>query len=185
MRQQKHMQALIIYIQILGDVNRAINYCTEVYDDKRESKNFEVYHTLINILLNPPTTSPYPDVPLHSNCLKVDIEHVLSILDTYPERVEPHKVLQVLPDNVPMFRLKKFLEISLKYQVEKKRHLQVLRHLYSAENLQLKEQEKCYHEQATLITESTVCLVCGKRIGNNTAFLRYPNKSIIHFGCQK
>lgn len=185
MRQENHLQALVIYVQILGNTTRAIEYCNEVFEENRNSKNFEVYLILINILLNPPASSPYSGVPLHKNCLKIDIETVLLILDTYSTRVEPHKVLKVLPDNVPMWRLQKFLETSLKNHVETKRNLQILKNLYSAENLQLQEQEKFFHSQSTLMTDFTVCLVCGKKIGNKTAFVRYPNESIVHFACQK
>lgn len=185
MQQENHIQALIIYIQVLGDKARAIEYCNEVFEEQTDSKQTDVYLTLINFLLNPPTSSSYPDVPLHKDCLEADIETVLHILDTYPTRVVPHKVLKILPDDVPIFRLQKFLETSLKNQVETKRRLQILKNLYSAENLQLQEQKRFYHSQSTLITDFSVCLVCGKKIGNLTAFLRYPNESIVHFACQK
>lgn len=90
----KHEKVLAIYIQILGDVGKAIEYCNEVYLSAETSQH-EVYISLIRILLNPPTTPPYSDVKLHPRCLQPDVESVLDILDNNATRVNPHSALSV------------------------------------------------------------------------------------------
>lgn len=90
----KHEKVLAIYIQILGDVDKAISYCDEVYEDAGTNHN-EVYVILIRTLLNPPTTPPYSDVKLHPRCLQPDVEAVLDILDKNAKRVNPHNALAV------------------------------------------------------------------------------------------
>lgn len=90
----KHEKVLAIYIQILGDVDKAIEYCNEVYSSGGTSHH-EVYIILIRILLNPPSTPPYSDVKLHPKFEKCDIESVLDILDKNATRINPHNVLSV------------------------------------------------------------------------------------------
>ena len=90
----KHEKVLAIYIQILGDIEKAIAYCDEVYSSAGASHH-EVYITLIRILLNPPTTPPYSDVKLHPRCLQPDVESVLDILDKNAKRINPHSALAV------------------------------------------------------------------------------------------
>lgn len=91
---QKHEKVLAIYIQILGDVEKAVRYCDEVYRSAN-LKHHEIYITLIRILLNPPTTAPYTDVKLHPRCLQPDVESVLDILDQNAKRINPHSALAV------------------------------------------------------------------------------------------
>lgn len=90
----KHEKVLAIYIQILGDVDKAIGYCDNVYAIAA-SEQHEVYLILIRLLLNPPTVPPYSDVPLHPKCLQADIDSVLGILENYAKRINPHSALMV------------------------------------------------------------------------------------------
>jgi Vam6/Vps39-like protein vacuolar protein sorting-associated protein 39 len=90
----KHEKVLAIYIQILGDVEKAIEYCDEVYKAAGTSHH-EVYVVLLRILLNPPTQPPYSDVKLHPRCLQPDVESVLEILDKNARRIDPHNALAV------------------------------------------------------------------------------------------
>jgi Vam6/Vps39-like protein vacuolar protein sorting-associated protein 39 len=90
----KHEKVLAIYVQILGDVEKAVGYCDEVFVAAGASHH-EVYIVLIRILLNPPTTPPYSDVQLHPRCLEPDVESVLEVLDKNARRINPHSALSV------------------------------------------------------------------------------------------
>lgn len=90
----KHEKVLAIYIQILGDVEKAVGYCDEVFTEAG-ANHHEVYIILIRILLNPPTTPPYSDVKLHPRCLQPDVESVLEILDKNARRINAHSALSV------------------------------------------------------------------------------------------
>lgn len=90
----KHEKVIAIYIQILGDVDKAIKYCDEVYSAAGTGQH-EVYIILIRTLLNPPTTAPYSDVKLHPKCATPDVESVLDILDKNGTRINPHSALSV------------------------------------------------------------------------------------------
>lgn len=93
-------------------------------------------------------------------------------------------LLQILPDNIPLTRLKKFLEVSLHNQLEEKRKYQMLKGLYESQNLQLKQQNMVCESKSFVITELTLCAVCKKKFNNQSAFIRQPNGDLIHIFCQ-
>lgn len=90
----KHEKVLAIYIQILGDIEKANSYCDEVYASAGTSHH-DVYIILIRTLLNPATVPPYSDAKLHPRCLQPDVESVLDILDKNAKRINPHSALAV------------------------------------------------------------------------------------------
>lgn len=90
----KHEKVLAIYVQILGDLEKSVDYCNEVYSSAGASHH-EVYIILIRLLLNPPTQPPYSDVKLHPRCQEPDIESVLDVLNKHAKRINPHSALTV------------------------------------------------------------------------------------------
>lgn len=92
-----HEKVIAIYIHILGDVDKAADYCESVY--QADENNDGIYVLLIRTLLVPPTSPPYSDVPLHPRCLQPNTEFVLSLLQKHATKLNPHAVLQVLKQN--------------------------------------------------------------------------------------
>lgn len=90
----KHDKVLAIYIQIFGDVDKAIEYCDEVFRQAGGNQH-DSYIVLMRLLLNPPTQPPYSEVKLHPKCLEPDVESVLDILDRFATRIDPHAALSV------------------------------------------------------------------------------------------
>lgn len=76
------------------------------------------------------------------------------------------QALAVLPDRVPLVRIKRFLETSLQNMLNERRRSQVLKGLLYAEHLQVQELRMSYESQSILMTEFNVCPVCKKRFGN-------------------
>lgn len=72
----------------------------------------------------------------------------------------------MLPDNVPIGRIRHFLEASLHNQLSERRKTQVLKGLLQAEHLQVQEQRMHYESKSVLMTEFNICPVCKKRFGN-------------------
>lgn len=89
----KHEKVLAIYIQILGDVDKAAAYCEEIY--RKDHQNVNIYVTLIRTLLVPPTVPPYTGVALHPRCLQPNVDSVLELLKEHATKFNPHAVLQV------------------------------------------------------------------------------------------
>lgn len=179
----KHEKVLAIFVQILGDFDKAIEYCDQMYDAD-DPKSCDVYVTLIKTILTPPTSPPYSDVVLHPRCLKPDVETVLAIMETNATKINPCAVLQILPDDIPLQSIKNFLEIALNHHLEKKRKTQILKGLFYAEHLQTHEQKIHYESKLFLVTELSVCPVCKKKFSYQSAFVRTAEGNIVHYSCQ-
>ncbi|XP_058451128.1 vam6/Vps39-like protein [Malaya genurostris] len=179
----KHEKVVAIFVQILGDFDKAVEYCNQTYDEN-DPKSCDVYVTLIKTILTPPVAPPYSDLELHPRCLKPDVETVLNIMEANAKKINPYAVLQILPDETPLARIKNFLEIALNHHLERKRKTQILKGLYYAEHLQTHEQKIHYESQHFLVTELSVCPVCKKKFSYQSAFVRTPDGSIVHFSCQ-
>lgn len=183
----RHEQALTIYILILGDVAKAIRYCESVCSIPK-NKNQDIYVTLMRILINPEQggalNGPLANVPKHPNTSVPDLETALTILEKHSNSISPLKALSVLPDTVPLSRLKNFLERSLDSQLSLKRRMQVLKGLLYAEHMQVQELKQYHESKSVVVNEFTVCPVCKKRFGNQSAFVRYPNGDIVHYSCK-
>lgn len=180
---KKHEKVLAIYVQILGTVDKAIEYCESVYQSDKQ--NDIAYITLIRTLLVPPAVPPYSDVPLHFSCLTPNIGAVLELLEKHATKLNPYAVLQIIPDTIPLSQLRNFFELALHGQLERRRNNQVLKGLLYAENLQTQEQRMHHESKSLLITEYSVCPVCTKKFTNQSAFVRYPNGNIVHYSCQE
>ncbi|KAK0163473.1 hypothetical protein PV327_007148 [Microctonus hyperodae] len=190
----RHHQAISIYVNLLNDLPRAIQYCNNVYSKYQSQKDIEggkcqdgadeIYVTLIQQLLKPEPIimAGNPEV---QRTPQPDLETALELLEQYASKIMSIKVLDVLPDNVPIGRIRHFLEASLQNQLNERRRTQVLKGLLHAEHLQVQEQRMHYESQSVLITEFNICPVCKKRFGNQSAFARHPNGEIVHYSCQE
>lgn len=181
---KKYNQALAIYLEILGNTERAIEYCAEVYN-KDNLATHSVYTNLVRLLLNPPNQSPYRDVPLHPRCTEPNIEAVINIIEQHTDKVEPEEILRTMPGDISLIRLKKFLETAMHLCLENKRRIQVLKGLYYAAHLQLQEKRIKLQSQNFTLTELSTCEVCHKRFSNQSAIVKLPNGNIVHYSCHQ
>lgn len=102
-----------------------------------------------------------------------DLEMALQLLEEHASKINPMKALKVLPDSVPIGRIKHFLEVSLQNNLNARRRTQVLKGLLYAEHLQVQEQRMHYESQSVLMTEFNICPVCKKRFGNQRYVCMY------------
>nr|XP_018917958.1 PREDICTED: vam6/Vps39-like protein [Bemisia tabaci] len=178
----RHEQVLSIYLNNLGDIQRAIRYCDKVYKANVEGRD-QVYFLLIKLLINPPDI--YFGGSSHTTPPQPDLETALTILESNAGKIDALKVLSILPDDIQMTKIKHFLTLSLSKQLDERRRAQVLKGLVYAEHLQVHELRMFYESQSFLITEFNVCPVCKKRFTNQSAFVRYPNGDVVHYSCQE
>lgn len=192
----RHQQAISIYVNLLNDIPRAIQYCNNVYtryhnEDKADKQKQsdgadEVYIMLISQLLKPDKEGALLAGcdPKVQHAAQPNPEMALQLLEEHASKIDLLKALEILPDTVPIGRIKRFLEVSLQNNLNAKRRTQVLKGLLYAEHLQVQEQRMHYESQSVLMTEFNICPVCKKRFGNQSAFARYPNGDIVHYSCQ-
>lgn len=183
----RHEQALAIYVQILGDVDRAIRYCENI-GEKSNDKNVDVYVILMRILMNPDQCTsligPLSNVQRHPKSTVPDLETALSILEKHADKISPIKALAVLPDDVSLSRLARFVSGALQRQLTLKRRTQLLKGLLYAEHMQVQEMKQFHESKSIVINDYNVCPVCKKRFVNQSAFVRYPNGDIVHYSCR-
>lgn len=180
---KRHEKVLAIYVQILGDIPKAIAYCEAVYKDDAEAAK-TIFILLIRILLNPPTTPPYIGVNLHPKCLQPNLEAVLELLELHATKLDPHAVLQILPGDIPLIRLQPFLETALQHSLERRHNTQVLKGLLYSSNSQLQEQRMHLESKSVLVSDFSVCHVCSKKFPNQSALVRKPDGTIVHYLCR-
>jgi hypothetical protein len=140
---------------------------------KEQDNADEVYIILIRQLLKPMENPSHlsnltlsdPAI-LTQRTAQPDLETALELLEEHAAKIDPLKALEVLPNSVPIGRIKHFLEASLQNNINQKRRMQVLKGLLYAEHLQVQEQRMHYESQNVLMTEFNICPVCKKRFGN-------------------
>ncbi|KAG6441077.1 hypothetical protein O3G_MSEX001642 [Manduca sexta] len=183
----RHEHALAIYVLILGEVERAIQYCENV-SKVPDEQNQDIYVILMRILMNPERsgvlTGPLANAPRHPKTSVPDLETALNILEKHANHISPLKALEVLPNSVPLSRLKHFLESALDGQLTQKRRMQILKGLLYAEHIQLQDLKQYHESKSVVINDCDVCLECKKRFSNQSAFVRYPNGDIVHYSCR-
>lgn len=195
-RSGQHKKALQIFVQVLGKYEMALEYCRENYrepqfmgsvNEEREDSAQDVYFNLIEILLADPKESLFPDVPLHANCLDRDLvnEQVFAILDQQGTKISAQKVIDIMPDDIPLARLSTFLETALHHQLEQRRKTQILKGLLYADHLLIHEERIRSESKSVVITDSSLCHICKKKFNNASAFVRYPTGDVVHFSCQQ
>ncbi|XP_039293207.1 vam6/Vps39-like protein [Nilaparvata lugens] len=160
----KHEQALSIYVIIMNDIERAIAYCDRVH----AKGSTDVFVPLIRLLVDPPTASGWlgglttgPDKMGRPN-----VDKALEILERKADKIPPLAVLDRLPDNIPLTKIKHFLSASLQTQLNNRRRTQMLKGLLYAEHLQVQEMRMHHESKSVTMTDMNICPVCKKRFGN-------------------
>lgn len=137
------------------------------------------------MLLFVPTVPPYSGVPLHARCLQPDVDFVLALLERHATRFNVEAVLKILPGTVPLYRLRAFLTRALQHQVVRHHETQVLKGMQITENIRQQVVLSELRATSVSLSELSVCLECGKRFSNQSAFVRKPDGRLVHYSCQQ
>lgn len=86
----KHEKVLVIYLQVLGDIEKAKQYCEEVYQE-----DSDIYVLLLKTILRPSKTPPYENVVIHKDFMEPNVDLGVKFLESYACRIDPVKVLGV------------------------------------------------------------------------------------------
>jgi len=88
----RHDQVLLIYVTVLNDVKKAMEYCKHVYN-KNDPEKREVFTVLMRMLLTPPVPGILPGMSVDAGARHVpDIDNVMKLLKDYAPYLEPIKV---------------------------------------------------------------------------------------------
>jgi len=89
-RLKMHEKVLAIYIQVLGDVMKAITYAEANYEQDKD-----VFNKLLAIILKPMQQPPYEGVSMHPDFVRPNLKVALELLNVYTVKIEPIKILEV------------------------------------------------------------------------------------------
>ncbi|KAJ8942577.1 hypothetical protein NQ318_010385 [Aromia moschata] len=162
----RHEEALTIYMRALGDIEKTTEYCKKVYE-KGTPGSQTVYVSLIKLTLNPDSCPlNLPGLVLSPKTAQPDLELALQLLEQHANRINPLEALEILPDDVPVSRIHRFLSVALQKVIQDRRRVELMEGLLYAEYLQCKEMQMALRSQHIVVTELNVCPVCKKRFGN-------------------
>ncbi|XP_011210738.2 vam6/Vps39-like protein [Bactrocera dorsalis] len=177
-RLKEHEKVLAIYVQVLGDVPKAAEYCEANYKDDKD-----IFVTLLKTLLNPARQPPYEDVELHPDFLRPNQDIILDLLNKYAEKIDPYVIIPLLPDDMPAEPLWNYLEIVLRAEIAEEHEREVMIGLLKAEIKRVRKEIRAEESKYVVLTEFTVCPLCKKRFTNPPSFVRYPNGEVVHLSC--
>lgn len=169
-RVKKHVQALTIYAHRLRVPDVAEKYCETYYNENSEEEK-DMYLYLLQVYLK-------PDIP----GVQPNLDASIKLLTKYYNNIDSTKALELLPRDVPLAQVAKFLSAVLCKNKHILRNNQVVKQLLKAENLQVKSENLKECRKRIFIDNNTACPRCGKKIGNS-AFARSPNGGVMHYIC--
>eukprot|EP01133_Synstelium_polycarpum_P011193 gene11193-13048_t len=166
----RHEQALSIYAHKLKNFRMAEDYCDRNYNrDSEESR--DVYLSLLTVYLKPETNAK----PL--------IEPALNLLNKHYRSINTPKALSLLPLTIPIQELYPFFEAVIRENTKTKRDNQIIKNLFKAEHVKIKEELIHLRAGVIKITDDLICPFCRKRFVGTNAFAAQPNGTAIHYVC--
>jgi len=169
-RQGSHEKALAIYIYKLKNPHKAEEYCVRVSAEcPKQNKN--VFLSLFKMHLQ-----------VNDSASDANVKNALQVLYKHADKIDALQALTLLPDTTSIAAIQDFVVKKLQEQSIKKRKLEVLKNLSVSNNLQTRMKRIEIDNTSCTITEDLLCFICKKKIGES-AFARYPNGVIVHYGC--
>ncbi|CAF0741235.1 unnamed protein product [Didymodactylos carnosus] len=169
----KHEQALEVFIQN-GYYTDAENYCEQIYNQGQVSLARDLYRKLLEWYLH-----------------KTDTEHketalktILRIVDTASERLDPVQTLEILPNNLELKSIRRFLEQSIQTCSKTKRTNQLQRNLLFLQLLQVQKTRIQNEYYSFTMNNDTKCDQCDSPISPQQAVVRFPQNRLVHLFCR-
>lgn len=164
----QHDEAVQAYANELGRLDLAEEHCDLVHQSRGASQEegSNAHLTLLRVLLE----------ERHSYDLAI------SLLARKGDRLEVGHALSELPQSLPLDGLMPFFQSALRRRGQERRRLSVLRGLYRAQDINLRESLVHLRQRSVVLTEDRACSVCRRRI-DTSAFAVSPDGALSHYKC--
>jgi hypothetical protein len=143
----------------LKNYSTAEDYCKRVYASEPSGN---VFLTLLKIYLKPQAG----DEPL--------LLPALELLARHGTRINADNALSLLPPLITVKELDRFLYDAVTRQAEDKHHVRLKREVYRSHLDHLQQADVLLKSQYVKITDSRLCPLCHKRIGNSVIAVHLP-----------
>lgn len=181
-RLHRHEQSLGIYIMILQDPIAAEEHCRK-YHNKDNKEDSDVYLALLKTYLHPPEPAvlglseyQYEPKPNHAAAL--------ALLEEHPTSIDLVKALEILPPEMKVRKLQLFLEASIQSCIALRNDYLIRKKMQFAAFLEVSEERLKYDNTHFTVQEEQNCAECHRRLGNSF-LVRYPDGTVVHYGCCK
>ena len=171
----QHERALSIYIYDLQNWDLAERYCNRLYDETGDASAYQ--HTVriyLSFILERGVPQTFEDF-------------VFRLLSAYGDRISAMAVLSLLGKDTPVVYLHGYFVRNLENIYKSKNQMALAKNVTSSRNQQLKIHHQGIENQSVTIREGTLCAICKKRMGANTAFgiTRKGEGKLqaVHFAC--
>ena len=172
---EQHDKALKILVYKLKDYNEAEKYCEMISKGKSDAFRQKVFHTLLEVYLNPDEEDIRP-------------EHLVlpavKLLNSRPNEFDAVDVLQKLPEDWAVDMIGEFLMASVRNSFHSRRLLDISSSLCRSNYLYTRASYISVQNGAIPINEERTCDLCKKPFTESTS-TRYPNGTIVHVHCGK
>lgn len=189
----QHDTALGIYINRLGNIQMAEEYCKRIYTQDPELIGEKIYLILLKIYLRPTPIQGMQSngqveedpqvVPLLNN--QIRLKASLKLLKEEGHVIKSiEEVLNLLPNWIELIELRSFLKKSLGRLNQVKREIRIEKECLENRCQSLKVLAFGVEERRIKIDEKRLCMKCGKRIGNSVMAVHSPFGEVTHYQCR-
>lgn len=209
-RINQHTQALAIYAHALHDPLQAEAYAEEYYLIAKSAQQAakagvstlgdsgsanvpppvpsgviaqgkDMYLNLLQVYLKPPSMDPSFTPSSDRTDGAPLLDDALNLLSKYHDRIDPIAALEALPPETPLQALRPYFEKLLCNNIHTLRDEKITKQLLKSEYYAVKEDHLSASRGRVVCDQNTICSKCNKKLGNS-AFARYPNGQIVHYG---
>jgi hypothetical protein len=163
----QHEDALRVIFTSLKSHNKAAAYCQKY----QATADVNLFLILLKVYLK----------RVRNGELSPKVEQ---LLNDYPQYLRPNEVIPLLPPNINIKQLEKYLEASLRQGQSQLRSRQVEKQLRKKDLLDAQLLRGRLTARSITVQPNTKCKVCKGNIGE-TMMVFYPNGVVCHFKCKK
>lgn len=167
----EHQKSVDILYNQLADLNGAMRYCAEVYEQPNgQQTGTELLHKLLEDLL------------MHYD---ENQDAVVTLLLSQGHRMSTLNILAALPNTFPLHRLSHFLEATTHAKQRELYKARMTGQLYKVGSAKLYYQLLMAHREYCVVdSEKDVCQECGKSVGSGILCAGH-NHGVVHYNCIK
>jgi len=169
-RMGQHDSALKIYAQEMRDLALAEQHCLK-YWNPNDPDTANLFFVLLRAYLDPQDGNP-------------QVERGIELLKRHPNKVDVHRVLDLLPPSTSLANLLPYLQAVLEKDGRTHRDDLVIKQLLAVEMQRLQEKLIVARGRRFRVDAGRQCPVCKNRIGESV-FALYPNDVLVHYSCMR
>jgi hypothetical protein len=191
----QHKEALDIFVYVLNNTKRAEEYCLSVYNKKLPNSQ-DIFLLLLKTYVHGPNNFSSDQLKrkmsisgasqLSNDRLENNFSSkIIRLLDEHGDKMDPLKAIVELPGEFNLVSIKDYLGRTFLQKQREGHEKEMYRQLVMAKYYQVqKSWIDLQRANKIVIDDTTLCQACKKKMGNS-AFVRFPDQKLVHYGCKE